>query len=107
MNSQIKKGLLDICVLSCINKEDSYGYKIIKTLDPLIKISESTLYTILKRLLTKKQIIKKNVIHNNRIRKYYSITDQGKLEIENFLTHWSEVDGIIKFIKEDIDDEEK
>lgn len=107
MNSQIKKGLIDICVLSCINKADSYGYKIIKTLDPLIKISESTLYTILKRLLNKKQIIQKNVIHNNRIRKYYSITDEGKSEIENFLSHWSEVDGVINFIKEDINNEEK
>ena len=50
MDTQLKRGLLDICVLAAIKTEDSYGYKIIKDMKPYIELSESTLYTILKRL---------------------------------------------------------
>ena len=50
MDIQLKRGLLDVCVLAAIKNEDSYGYKIIKDLKPYIELSESTLYTILKRL---------------------------------------------------------
>ena len=49
---QLKRGMLDICVLSALLKEDSYGYKIIKDLQPYVQISESTLYPILRRLET-------------------------------------------------------
>ena len=50
MDIQLKRGLLDVCVLAAIKNEDSYGYKIIKDLKPYVELSESTLYTILKRL---------------------------------------------------------
>ncbi len=50
MDIQLKRGLLDVCVLAAIKDEESYGYKIIKDMKPCIDMSESTLYTILKRL---------------------------------------------------------
>ena len=50
MDIQLKRGLLDVCVLSAIKDQESYGYKIIKDLAPYVTLSESTLYTILKRL---------------------------------------------------------
>ena len=50
MDAQLKRGILDICVLTALLKEDSYGYKIIKDLHDVIDISESTLYPILRRL---------------------------------------------------------
>ena len=50
MDIQLKRGLLDVCVLAAIKNEDSYGYRIIKDLGPCVELSESTLYTILKRL---------------------------------------------------------
>ena len=52
MDAQLKRGLLDVCVLAAIKNEDSYGYKIIKDVKSYIELSESTLYTILKRLET-------------------------------------------------------
>ena len=52
MDGQLKRGLLDVCVLAAIKSEDSYGYKIIKDMKPYIELSESTLYTVLKRLET-------------------------------------------------------
>ena len=50
MDIQLKRGLLDVCVLSTIKNEESYGYKMLKDMKPYVEMSESTLYTILKRL---------------------------------------------------------
>ena len=50
MESQLKRGLLEICVLATLRNSESYGYKIIKDVSAVIPISESTLYPILKRL---------------------------------------------------------
>ena len=50
IDPQLKRGLLDICVLSLLRRGDSYGYQIIKDLSGCIEISESTLYPILRRL---------------------------------------------------------
>ena len=50
MDIQLKRGLLDVCVLAAIQDTDSYGYQIIKDMKPYVEISESTLYPILRRL---------------------------------------------------------
>lgn len=101
MNTQLKKGLLDICVLAELEQKESYGYAIIQDLAPLIEISESTLYPILKRLMNKGSIVSKSRIHNNRVRKYYQITTTGKTEIQEFIAEWDQVESIFRFIKGD------
>ena len=102
MDAQLKRGLLDVCVLSAIKNDDSYGYKIIKDLSPYIALSESTLYTILRRLELAKMLTVKNVEHNGRLRKYYHITKAGLGRIEDFKEEWREVMSIYKFVmKED------
>ena len=102
MDIQLKRGLLDVCVLSAIKNEDSYGYKIIKDMSPYIVMSESTLYTILKRLELASMLTVKNVEHNGRLRKYYHITKAGLGRIEDFKDEWREVMSIYQFvIKED------
>ena len=102
MDVQLKRGLLDICVLAAIKNEDSYGYKIIKDIKPYIEISESTLYTILKRLETAEMLTVRTAEHCGRLRKYYHITDIGLQRIENFKNEWKEILSIYKFVdKED------
>ena len=102
MDIQLKRGLLDVCVLAAIRNEDSYGYKIIKDVKPYIKLSESTLYTILKRLENAKMLTVHTVEHDGRLRKYYHITGEGIRRIEEFKSEWQEVDSIYQFvIKED------
>ena len=44
MDAQLKKGLLEVCVLAALKREESYGYRIIADVSPYIEISESTLY---------------------------------------------------------------
>ncbi len=102
MDIQLKRGLLDVCVLAAIKNEDSYGYKIIKDLKPCIELSESTLYTILKRLESSKMLTVRTAEHGGRLRKYYHITDVGKKRIEDFKEEWSEMMSVYQFvIKED------
>ena len=102
MDAQLKRGILDVCVLRAIQNEDSYGYKIIKDMKPYLEMSESTLYTILKRLELSKMLTIYSIEHNGRLRKYYRITKLGLNRIEEFKKEWEEVMKVYQFvIKED------
>ena len=102
MDIQLKRGLLDVCVLAAIKNEDSYGYKIIKDMKPCIEMSESTLYTILKRLEVAGMLTVHSSEHGGRLRKYYHITKAGLGRIEDFKDEWREVMSIYQFVtKED------
>lgn len=102
MDVQLKRGLLDVCVLTAIKNEDSYGYQIIKDVRPYVDISESTLYPILRRLETAELLTVRSAEHNGRLRKYYRITDAGLERIEAFKTEWAEIMSIYQFVtKED------
>ncbi|MBQ7011068.1 MAG: PadR family transcriptional regulator [Clostridia bacterium] len=105
MDIQLKRGLLDICVLAAIKNEDSYGYKIIKDVKPYVDISESTLYPILRRLEAAELLTVRTAEHNGRLRKYYRITEAGKARIAAFKEEWQELLMIYGFItKEESDD---
>jgi PadR family transcriptional regulator PadR len=106
MDIQLKRGLLDVCVLKAIKDAPSYGYQIIKDLKPYVELSESTLYTILKRLETAEMLTVRTAEHGGRLRKYYSITKAGLNRIAEFKEEWNEIMSIYRFIvKEDTQDE--
>ena len=98
MDIQLKRGLLDVCVLAAIKSEESYGYKIIKDMKPYTQMSESTLYTILKRLELAEMLTVRSCEHGGRLRKYYRITGAGLRRIEEFKQEWSEVMSIYQFV---------
>lgn len=98
MDIQLKRGLLDVCVLAAIKNEDSYGYQIIKDMKPYVEISESTLYPILRRLESAKLLTVRSAEHNGRLRKYYHITQMGLERIEAFKKEWNEIMSIYKFV---------
>ncbi len=98
MDIQIKRGILEVCVLAAIKEEDSYGYKIIKDIKPYVDISESTLYPILRRLESMDLLSVKNVEHNGRLRKYYHITSSGLNRLAEFKKEWEELQSIYNFI---------
>lgn len=99
MDVQLKRGLLDVCVLSVLKDGESYGYKIIADLSEHIVISESTLYPILKRLEQGKFVTTRTAEHNGRLRKYYMITQKGKQKIEEFLQDIDEFFKVYDFIR--------
>ncbi|HIZ55380.1 MAG TPA: PadR family transcriptional regulator [Firmicutes bacterium] len=98
MDIQLKRGLLDVCVLAAIKNEDSYGYQIIKDIKPYVTISESTLYPILRRLEASEQLTVYSVEHNGRLRKYYHITQAGRDRIAAFAEEWKEVMLIYQYV---------
>jgi PadR family transcriptional regulator PadR len=98
MDIQLKRGILDVCVLAAIKDEESYGYKIIKDVKPYVVLSESTLYTILKRLEGANMLTVRTAEHDGRLRKYYKITEEGLKRIEEFKNDWEEIISIYKFV---------
>ena len=103
MDIQLKRGLLDVCVLAAIKNEDSYGYKIIKDMAPYLIMSESTLYTILRRLEAADMLTVRTAEHGGRLRKYYHITPLGLQRIEDFKEDWKEIMSIYNFVTREDD----
>ena len=99
IDPQLKRGLLDICVLSVLRREDSYGYQLIKDLSGCIEISESTLYPILRRL-TSEDYFKTYLTESSSgpARKYYSIIPAGREFLETLKKDWFEFAGIVEIL---------
>lgn len=95
---QLRRGLLEVCVLAAVQRHDSYGYQIVREIEPYVEISESTLYPILRRLEAAQMLTVYSVEHNGRLRKYYRITDQGRERLADFEEEWKEIMSIYQFI---------
>lgn len=100
MDTQLRRGILEVAVLRALWDGESYGYKIIKDMSPYVAMSESTLYPILKRLEAAGHVTVTSVEHNGRLRKYYTVTPKGRERIGEFLTEWEDVMRAYEFIKE-------
>lgn len=107
MDIQLKRGLLEVSVLAAIKDGESYGYKIIKDMKPYIALSESTLYTILKRLETANMLTVRTAEHGGRLRKYYRITAVGVQRIEAFKEEWNEIRAIYRFVTKETENDDK
>ena len=100
MEAQMKKGMVEVCILSLLSRGDSYGYQLIKDIEPILSLSESTLYPVLRRLEAAQCLTVYSVEHNSRLRKYYAITDEGRKRIADFMNEWAEVKQVYDFIAE-------
>ena len=100
MDAQMKRGMVEVCILSLLTRGDSYGYQLIKDIAPIMELSESTLYPVLRRLEAAESLTVYSVEHNGRLRKYYAITDGGRKKIAEFLNEWTDVNKVYDFIAE-------
>ncbi len=98
MDIQLKKGILDVCVLYAISNGESYGYKIISDLQGIIEISESTLYPILKRLEACGCLTTRTAEYSGRLRRYYKITNLGLKKLVSGRNDLLEINSIYKKI---------
>ncbi|MBO2515953.1 MAG: PadR family transcriptional regulator [Clostridiales bacterium] len=101
MDAQTKRGLTEACVLKLLTRGDSYGYQLIKDMEQVMEMTESTLYPVLRRLENNGCLRVYSVEHNFRLRKYYAITDAGRDQIGTFLKEWEDVMRVYEFIRED------
>ena len=104
MDIQLKRGLLDVCVLAAIKDGESYGYQMLKEMKPYIELSESTLYTILKRLEAANMLTVRTAEHGGRLRKYYRITEAGRGRILDFMKDWEEMQSVCRFVMKEAED---
>jgi len=91
---------MEACILSVLSRGNSYGYQLIKDMEPIMRLSESTLYPVLRRLEAAGCLTVYSVEHNSRLRKYYAITDEGRKRIADFMDEWAEVKRVYDFIAE-------
>ena len=98
MDIQLKRGMLDACVLAAIQDGESYGYQMLKDMKPYVELSESTLYPILRRLEGAGCLSTYTMEHNSRLRKYYAITPLGLARLEDFKREWKELLSIYRFV---------
>ncbi|MBQ9343398.1 MAG: PadR family transcriptional regulator [Clostridia bacterium] len=101
MDAQLKRGLIEACILKLLTKGDSYGYQLVREAEEVLSISESTLYPVLRRLETAGALTVYSMEHNGRLRKYYAVTDVGRKKINEFLTDWEDVMKVYDFIRRD------
>ena len=99
MEAQLKRGFLDVCVLASINRQDSYGYQIVKDVPSSLHLTESTLYPLLKRLESAGLLTVYAIEHNGRLRKYYRITPAGVTYLDEFLKDWDDVLDVYEYVK--------
>ena len=100
MDAQLKRGLVEVSILTLLSRGDSYGYQLIKDIEPILSLSESTLYPVLRRLEAAQCLTVYSVEHNSRLRKYYAITDAGRQKIAEFMQEWADVKKVYDFIAE-------
>ena len=98
MDIQLKRGMLDACVLAAIQDGESYGYQMLKDMRPYVELSEATLYPILRRLESARCLTVRTAEHNGRLRKYYAITPAGQARLEDFKREWKELLSIYRFV---------
>lgn len=106
MDVQLKRGMLDACVLTVLRRGESYGYQLVRDVGEIITVSESTLYPILKRLEANGQVTVRAAEHNGRLRKYYRITEAGEQRIRDFLDEWRELLRALSRIEAEVEGHE-
>lgn len=99
MDIQLKRGILEICVLASMLRGETYGYKLVRDVSGYIEISESTLYPILKRLESAGCVSVNSVEHNGRLRKYYRIMPVGRARVEDFISDWRDIMRVYQYIE--------
>jgi PadR family transcriptional regulator PadR len=107
--TQLRKGLLEFCVLNVLAAGESYGYRIVERLRRIesLRITESTVYPILARL-TKEGYLRERVAPSpaGPPRRYLSLTDDGRARVEAMNDYWRALRPSIDSLLESNDDDE-
>ena len=107
MNSQLKRGTLELCALSVVNRGDCYGYELVNRISKCMEITEGTIYTLMKRIKDS-GLIDSYIVESPEgpPRKYYKITEAGKEELERLSKEWFEfTESVNELLKGDYDND--
>lgn len=101
MNSQMKRGTLELCALSVMSRGDCYGYELVNRISKCMEITEGTIYPLMKRL-KESGLIDSYIVESNEgpPRKYYKLTEAGAEELARLSEEWFEfTQSIDKLLK--------
>ena len=91
--------LLEGCVLSLLSREDAYGYNLTQQVKSSLRVSESTLYPVMRRLQNEGCLTVYDIPHSGRNRRYYQITDKGRMKHKECIEKWRDfvqrIDGFM------------
>ncbi|MGN0687009.1 MAG: PadR family transcriptional regulator [Oscillospiraceae bacterium] len=107
MNSQLKRGTLELCVLSILSRRDCYGYELVNRISECMHVTEGTIYPLMKRL-KESDTIDSYIVESMEgpPRKYYKITDTGREELARLLKEWFEfVESVNELLKGDMNND--
>ena len=98
MDAQLKKGVLELCLLQCLNGEPKYGYDVIQTMRGCFPdVTESTFYAILRRLAKDGAAdTYQGSESNGPVRKYYRLTENGLAQLASMKEDWRNLQVIMK-----------
>lgn len=104
MNIQFKKGVLELCVLSLLSRDDYYGYELVKKISNNVRISEGTIYPLLRRL-TKENYFETYLKESSDgpPRKYYTLTKKGLEAKEQLSDEWYDFVSRVNSLIEEAD----
>ena len=99
MNTQFRKGIIEMCVFALINQKDMYGYEIVQSLAEFTEINEGTIYPILRRI-TKEGYFTTYLKESSSgpARKYYAITPLGKMFLSDLKKEWKDISQMVEMI---------
>lgn len=101
LNTQYKKGVLELLILLMVEKKDMYGYELVEAVSKVVDVGEGTIYPILKRLTNEKYFeVYTKESTEGPIRKYYHLTANGKITKDKQLAEWKKFsESVNEFIK--------
>ena len=101
MGTQLKKGTLELCVLSLLSKADMYGFELVGAISAQIQISEGTIYPLLKRIKDDGYVTTYlRESQEGPPRKYYSITQSGRNSLQTMEAEWRSLSaGVNKLLE--------
>ncbi|WP_025027994.1 PadR family transcriptional regulator [Caldalkalibacillus mannanilyticus] len=102
MNTQFKKGVLELCVLSILREQDHYGYNLVKEISSKFPVTEGTIYPLLRRL-TAEEYVTTYLVESEQgpARKYYTLTEKGSIYRDELALEWKQLVDIIRYFNVD------
>src|SRR5262245_51628287 len=101
--TQLRKGLVELCVLATLRDAEAYGYQIVERLGRLagLEVTESTVYPLLARLAREERVRVRTVPSpEGPPRRYYRLTDAGRVRLDSMARHWQQLRSSVNLLLE-------
>ena len=104
--TQLRRGLIELCVLAALGEEEAYGYQIVERLSAIagLEVTESTIYPLLARLARDKCLLTRTAASpQGPARRYYRLSEAGRRRLDEMIAHWQTIQkSVNQLVKGDL-----